>query len=1065
MKNYLPISQDKKFKYSITFQSFDEESLEAGETKERGYEVEDDTDTIGDVLYKANTTYGIYMPVSFGIWESTEPDEDTDFFEKGIRKFYALHISNEDGTDISQDENDFISFLLSDGRFQINKFRDYEFGGIVLGTLALGIGASLIAYLYLKDKKETKELQNNRAKSVTHIIKGKERKFPIKDAWKREHTLENKSEKYEVPQADRKPIKFEMGGEAGKEKITEKEFRSKLAELGYKVSFKKVNFEDLSRSSKVFGVIKNSAGEEMPTIFFGEKNREEWLPVIDLLNKYTVVKDEVKVLFKDGGGVHSLSISKEDYYLVVNNWVYFTFNYPMGFVKDAFNSKHLEEKFSSYYTRYGSVGVLMSFWANLDNENRKILSLWIKNNYFNGDKSKLLSISDDDYSKIITHWNMFCFNFPYGFVERVFEDENTSHFEQKWIQAYERAGATGSVNKFFTELSGDNQRLLTDWVYDNYKGMNFADGGGVEELVKEKSLKYFLLNEASSGSIANKVPYSDYDTIGKIRIQAVQILNRDGDREYSLQSFSDLIQESLLEYEENKYENKYEIGGEAGSKMSYEDFVETLQEYEIEGGFGKTLEKGLRMYYLPNDNPYFNTKFNHRNLKKAYKQYLQMKKFANGGAIGSGKNGYIAMYKGKKLEVYADTKYEAQQKAAQHFKAKKSYEVDVYLAELDGKQYITPTDFADGGGVNEKKYYNNMNREDILSQTVVYDNDGESFDRYTVFTPDGSVFGMSENATGFNQYIGDNTEIEQGNHLGKKLKSVPKGIESAVLDRMIEDTYAKGDKTDNWVNYDKNHLINTETGMIVLKETDLNDIKPNDIKGFDKLGMDKYDDGGEVQEWMEEALESLIEETGLDDLEITIVSDNGNEFIATDGDAEYRVFKTEDDAKETAIEQVREDLEESPENFNKDFISNYIDGRDFFKSVLDEMNKGYAEDIKSESDDIYANRLVREMVENGILNEDDALSGNAEELADYYMQDFVNLMTEGQLDEGNDGLDYFISNFGEEYTMELVIDNNLIDVDEASKDAVQTDGIEHFLSSYDGETVYLSNDSVAYRVN
>jgi len=52
--------------------------------------------------------------------------------------------------------------------------------------------------------------------------------------------------------------------------------------------------------------------------------------------------------------------------------------------------------------------------------------------------------------------------------------------------------------------------------------------------------------------IANKVPYSDYETIDKIRFNAIQILNRDGDRLYSVKSFTDLIQEALLEYEENK---------------------------------------------------------------------------------------------------------------------------------------------------------------------------------------------------------------------------------------------------------------------------------------------------------------------------------------------------------------------------------------------------------------------------------------------------------------------------------------------------------------------------------
>jgi hypothetical protein len=77
-------------------------------------------------------------------------------------------------------------------------------------------------------------------------------------------------------------------------------------------------------------------------------------------------------------------------------------------------------------------------------------------------------------------------------------------------------------------------------------------------------------------------------------------------------------------------------GGEMEDKMSYDEFVETLQEYEIEGGFGKTIEKGYKMYYLPNNNPYLNTKFNHRNKRKAYQEYLKMSKYAKGGEIKVG---------------------------------------------------------------------------------------------------------------------------------------------------------------------------------------------------------------------------------------------------------------------------------------------------------------------------------------------------------------------------------------------------------------------------------------------
>ena len=51
-------------------------------------------------------------------------------------------------------------------------------------------------------------------------------------------------------------------------------------------------------------------------------------------------------------------------------------------------------------------------------------------------------------------------------------------------------------------------------------------------------------------------------------------------------------------------------------------------------------------------------------------------------------NGYIAFYRGKQIEVFANSSYEAQTKAASIFKVKKSYEVTVVLAEKQGQQVI-----------------------------------------------------------------------------------------------------------------------------------------------------------------------------------------------------------------------------------------------------------------------------------------------------------------------------------------------------------------------------------------
>lgn len=56
-------------------------------------------------------------------------------------------------------------------------------------------------------------------------------------------------------------------------------------------------------------------------------------------------------------------------------------------------------------------------------------------------------------------------------------------------------------------------------------------------------------------------------------------------------------------------------------------------------------------------------------------------------------NGYIAFYKGRKIEVYAKTSLEARDKAAKEFKAKKAYEVEVILCEKDGEQVKHTPDF------------------------------------------------------------------------------------------------------------------------------------------------------------------------------------------------------------------------------------------------------------------------------------------------------------------------------------------------------------------------------------
>jgi hypothetical protein len=52
-------------------------------------------------------------------------------------------------------------------------------------------------------------------------------------------------------------------------------------------------------------------------------------------------------------------------------------------------------------------------------------------------------------------------------------------------------------------------------------------------------------------------------------------------------------------------------------------------------------------------------------------------------------NGYMAFYRGKQIEVYAATTYEAQRKAAELFKARKAHEVSVLICERSDGMQVT----------------------------------------------------------------------------------------------------------------------------------------------------------------------------------------------------------------------------------------------------------------------------------------------------------------------------------------------------------------------------------------
>jgi len=77
-----------------------------------------------------------------------------------------------------------------------------------------------------------------------------------------------------------------------------------------------------------------------------------------------------------------------------------------------------------------------------------------------------------------------------------------------------------------------------------------------------------------------------------------------------------------------------------------------------------------------------------------------------------------------------------------------------------------------------------------LARVIVYDDGGKTIDRYTIITPDNSVYGMSSDPfspQGFCQYVGEKNEFPHGlSHTGKRIDAtkLPEIIQKAILQRM-----------------------------------------------------------------------------------------------------------------------------------------------------------------------------------------------------------------------------------------------------------------------------------------
>ena len=168
--------------------------------------------------------------------------------------------------------------------------------------------------------------------------------------------------------------------------------------------------------------------------------------------------------------------------------------------------------------------------------------------------------------------------------------------------------------------------------------------------------------------------------------------------------------------------------------------------------------------------------------------------------------------------------------------------------------------------------------------------------------------------------------------------------------------------------------------------------------------------------------------------EIYSIEVRDKNYFSISGSTDRKI--TESDAEQISRDMLIDNFEDG--QFDPDYLPSDAIDTDWFQDALEESNRFYAEGIYDEGSDDYPNRLAEEMVERGIVDEEEAKDDEFE--AKEYIDDFV----EDLSSDYDDPTEWFIDNFGKEEYNQTLVEKNLIDVEAVVDDM---DVMEYFDNS------------------
>lgn len=217
------------------------------------------------------------------------------------------------------------------------------------------------------------------------------------------------------------------------------------------------------------------------------------------------------------------------------------------------------------------------------------------------------------------------------------------------------------------------------------------------------------------------------------------------------------------------------------------------------------------------------------------------------------------------------------------------------------------------------------------------------------------------------------------------------------------------------------------------------------------------------------------------------------------GQREYTIVESEDVLRELALAVVKQDLDQEPEIFNSDFLEGHIDKEKLrnalhgdvhdmaYDDLREEAKRAPLDFLKEHGDELPApdRSLIEKYVSDTFVTKADEESpeGQAElaveiaRICDLDAEDqwseiseepevpdsLIMSVAESNTDERlSDPVEYMKEIYGDSEGIKQALNVAGIDIDKAAEEAVDTDGPEHFVCRYDGNSHTTSPSNFAY---